>query len=176
MVIEINKLSADVPSSSFDCGNQSINNLISRSYYPTILHQAYAFCVSNGDAIIAYYMLKFVSIDIGKCPDEISEFYEDSFEPHLCAVNIEYIAVDKKYQGYHFGTYILQQIITDVQNLCEYWPVRFITLDALTTKIDWYKTLGFKEFKPNNDSSSTVRMYLDCASIDLIHSYVDMFC
>lgn len=94
----------------------------------------------------------------------------------LCAVNIEYIAVDKKYQGYHFGTYILQQIITDVQNLCEYWPVRFITLDALTTKIDWYKALGFKEFKPNNDSSSTVRMYLDCASIDLIHSYVDTFC
>lgn len=176
MAIEINKLSADVPSDSFDCGNQSINNLIFQSCYPTILHQSYAFCVSNDNDIIAYYMLKFIDIDIDICPDEISDYCDDSFDPHLCAVNIEYIAVDKKYQGYRFGTRILQQIITDVQKLCEYWPVRFITLDALTTKIDWYKTLGFKEFKPNDDSSSTVRMYLDCAPIDLIQSYVNTFC
>lgn len=176
MAIEINKLSADVPLGSFDCGNQSINNLIFQSCYPTILHQSYAFCVSNDKGIIAYYMLKFVNIDISICSDEISEFYDDSFDPHLCAVNIEYIAVNKKHQGCRFGTRILQQIIIDVQKLCEYWPVRFITLDALTTKIDWYKKLGFKEFKPNDNSSSTVRMYLDCAPIGLIQSYVNTFC
>ena len=80
MAIEINKLSADVPLGSFDCGNQSINNLIFQSCYPTILHQSYAFCVSNDKGIIAYYMLKFVNIDISICSDEISEFYDDSFD------------------------------------------------------------------------------------------------
>lgn len=176
MAIEINKLSADVPSDSFDCGNQSINNLIFHSYYSTLLHQGFAFCVSNDHDIIAYYMLKFVNVDISICPDEISDYCDDSFDPHLCAVNIEYIAVDKKYQGCHLGTYILQQIITDIHELCEYWPVRLITLDALTTKINWYKTFGFKEFKPNDDSSSTVRMYIDCAQRNLIQSYVSTFC
>lgn len=176
MALEVIKLSSDVVLGSFDCGNQSINNLISQSYYPTLLHQCYAFCVSNDNDIIAYYMLKFMDIDIDMCPDEISDYCDGSFDPHLCAVNIEYIAVDQKYQGLCIGTNILKQIIIDIYELCEYWPVRLITLDALTTKINWYRTFGFKEFKPNDGSSSTVRMYMDCAQRNLIQSYVSAFC
>lgn len=159
----------------FDCGNMSINTLVEKSYYPTILQHAYGYDVCYNGKVIGVYMLKFVKILLDTCPDEISEFQSD-----LCkdcfSVHITYIAVGKEYQKKGLGTIILKYIIKSVMDLCEKWPIRLITLDALKEKYDWYKSLGFcplNERDMDNDEA-TIKMYMDCLlDAELVNTYYE---
>lgn len=174
MELEIKKISSDVVLGSFDCGNQSINNLISQSYYPTLLHQGHAFCVHYNGQVIAYYMLSIIAFNIDKCPPDVKEYLEhsikNSFNKHFAAVHIQYLAVDKQYQKYGIGTQLLKRIIKSTQALCKQWPIRFITLDALDDKVPWYRKNGFKEFG-FGDTDHATTMYLDCVSQKDIDDY-----
>ena len=161
--IEISKMKKEIPPMTIDCGNASINTLIAKSYYPTILQHAYGYTICFDGKIIGAYMLKFVKIDLTDCPEEISDYVSD-----MCAdcfsLHIKYIAVDKKYQRRGIGKYVLQYIVMGVRELCKNWPIRLITLDALKDKYSWYNSLGFLPFneKDLDDENTTIKMYLDC--------------
>lgn len=171
MELEIKKISSDDDIlDNFDCTNPSINKLIKKSYYPTLLRQGYTFCVSCQGITIAYYMLNFMYFDIESFPDDISDYYDASFGNGLCSVHIKYIAVDKQYQKQKVATNILQHIMDSTKTLSNGWPVRFITLDALTDKVKLYRKLGFKELEPEDIHSPTVTMYYDCTPSDEIES------
>ncbi len=169
--IRIDKLNSNVNMTNFDCNNPSINKLIKNSYYPTLVRQGYTFSVSYQNTVIAYYMLNFMHFDISSFPDEISECYDDSFSNSFCSVHIKYIAVDRQYQKQGIATMILQYIMGSTKELSNLWPIRFITLDALTDKVGLYRKLGFKEFEPEDIHSPTVTMYYDCTTLEEIESY-----
>ena len=172
--IFIKKIESEI-SKSFDCGNSSINSLVHESYYPTILQHAYAFEVRNDTHIIGYFMYHFSTIELEICPEEISDYMTENFKK-CSALHIEYIAVDKNYHGYGVGKSIINHIIVCGRKLCETYPIRLITLDALKEKYEWYQSLGFLAFDENdlNDSSPTIRMYIDCLlDKELVHNYIE---
>lgn len=170
----IEKISSTVDLQDFDCGNATINTLIQKSDYPTLLHQGFCFRVSSQNKTAAYYMLSLVSFNINECPSEVKEYLEhsikNSFNKHFAALHIQYLAVNKPYQKYGIGTYLLKRIIKLTKALCKRWPIRFITLDALDDKVPWYRKNGFKEFG-FGDTDYTTTMYLDCVSQKDIDDY-----
>lgn len=173
--IEISKVNSEV---TLDCGNASINSLITESYYTTILQHAYCYIVSYKDRVVGTYMLKFTKIELNICPEDIAD-YRSEICTDCFSVHIKYIAVDKSYQGKGIGTFIMQYIIKSVMQLCEKWPVRLITLDALKEKYKWYLELGFLPFneKDIDDDSATISMYMDCLlNQDEVNTYCERKC
>lgn len=172
--MSIKKIESDI-SKSFDCGNSSINSLVYESYYPTILQHAYAFEVRVDERITGYFMCRFSTIEIEACPDEISNYMSENFKK-CASVHVEYIAIDKFYQGYGIGKSVIYHIIQWSRNLCRVYPIRLITLDALKEKYEWYQNLGFLAFDENDmaDSSPTIRMYIDCLlEKELVYNYIE---
>ncbi|MEG0227690.1 MAG: GNAT family N-acetyltransferase [Lachnospiraceae bacterium] len=161
--LEITKLQSEVPRGVFDCRNASINALISESYYPTVLQHAYAFNISCEGVTIGYYMLKFLSIKLDVCPEEIAD-YASSMCSDCFSVHIKYIAIDFCYQKKGIGRNIMQYIIESVFALCKLWPIRLVTIEALKEKYAWYQNIGFVAFDEENldDDSATIKMYIDC--------------
>ncbi len=170
--IEISKANSEV---TLDCGNASINSLITESYYTTILQHAYCYIVSYNNEVVGAYMLKFTKIELDICPEDIAD-YRSEICTDCFSVHIKYIAVDKRYQRNGLGKLILKYIIKSVMQLCEKWPVRLITLDALKEKYEWYLALGFLPFneKDIDNDSATISMYMDCLiNIDEVNTYCE---
>lgn len=160
--LQICRLPKDVTAGQFTCGVESIDDMVYRSYFTTILQHAYAYEVSSKNIVLGYYMIVFQNINLDEYPEEISE-YKDLLEYGTSAY-IKYIAVDKRYQGHKIGTSILDQIIKRVFTLAADWPIRLITLDAIRDKYDWYKRMGFKALDESKLAAGdfTIAMYMDC--------------
>ncbi|MDO4343711.1 MAG: GNAT family N-acetyltransferase [Eubacteriales bacterium] len=172
-MIEISKLSGEM-NNSFDCGNNSINALIVESYYATILQHAYGYTAIVNGQVVGIYMLKFMKIVLEQGPECLSDYKSDICNDCF-SVHIKYIAVQVGEQGKGLGRLILKYIITEVMKLCQNWPVRLITLDALKEKYEWYRSIGFVAFNEEDqkDNDSTIKMYLDCLlDKELVDSYV----
>lgn len=175
-VFQVSKLQSEISGGVFDCGNPSINSLILDSYYATVLQHAYGYKVSCEGIVIGYYMLKFLKIKLDNCPESISD-YRSSFCNDCFSVHIKYIAVDTKFQKQGLGSGMMKYIIKLVFGLCEHWPIRLITLDALKEKYEWYKSLGFLAFDEDDLTSdeATIHMYLDCLlNPRLVNNYSEM--
>lgn len=172
--LRIRKLPEDVTSKQFTCGVESIDDMVYRSYFTTILQHAYAYEVSAKNIVLGYYMIVFKKIILDDYPDEISE-YRDLMDDCI-SVHIKYIAVDKKFQGHKIGTSILDQIIKRIFSIITDWPIRLITLDAIRDKCDWYKRMGFKVLDETQFEKGdyTVAMYMDCiTNKQLINEYIE---
>lgn len=175
--MEMKKLNHDTCDRVFDCGNASINKLITESYFPTILQHLYCFEVTVDGEIIGYYMYGFQMIKLEECPEEIREYY--SSLSNVCyTINLKYIAVASQYQHRGFGSIILCSIIKYTHEMCKNWPVRMITLNALKERVDWYQRNGFKMFNEldaQNDNITEVKMYMDCLlNPDKVKEYCSM--
>lgn len=174
--LEIVKLKEEVPLKLFSCGNSSIDIQIKQSYYPTILQHASAFQISTDKQILGYYMLKFLKINIQSCPENISDYYSEICND-LYSVHIKYLAVDSRFQNKGIGTNVLGYIIKAVNELCIFWPIRLITLDALKEKYDWYRQKGFQAFQESDlhNGSPTICMYMDCLlDIEAFNEYINI--
>ena len=96
------------------------------------------------------------------------------------AVEITYLAIDKRCQKKNIGTTVLKAIIKDIRSWCRRLPIRFIMIDALKERENWYADLGF--FTINSDSSdagncATVKMLIDClCNQDELNRYVTESC
>ncbi len=176
--IHIQRLEKDVSKETFDCGNNSINNMIFESYYPTLLQHAYTYEVTSVNAskvILGYFMILFKTLPIEECPDDISGYFCD-FVNSCCALHIKCVAVQKKYQNRMIGTSIVKTIVKHVLDLSKRWPVLLITIDALKEKIEWYKKLGFLPFKEEDidNMEPTITMYIDCISDrSIVKNYIE---
>lgn len=162
-MINIRKLQRDPAGVPFDCGIAGINDLVQRSYYPTILQHLYAFEILVDGVIVGYYMYGFRRIKLSESPGDIGDYISDLSE-YCYALHIRYIAISEQYQRIGIGSKALGLLILQVQELCKTWPVRLITLDALKEKVEWYKSKGFVMFNEDDigNSKKDVAMYLDC--------------
>ena len=119
-------------------------------------------------------MIRFRTIKLEEFPDEISDY--ESFLDDCPAIHIEYIAIDERYQKHQIGTNVMNIVIKQIQKFASVWPVRVITLDAISDKVFWYKRLGFQEIYTNGIyfEGYTIPMFLDCLlSPDTLDTYVD---
>lgn len=151
------------------CGETGIDQMVKDSYLSTRYHHGHAFEVieCNHKKLVGYYMISFKSIMLDRLPDEITD-YSDAVQ-EIPAVYIRYIAIEKKYQHYGIGSYVLAQIIKDVKGLGKNgWPIRLIYLEALDDKVKWYQNRGFKvmENKSIVSDSNLIPMYMDMLDDD----------
>lgn len=118
----------------FECNNSSIEEQVRDSYFITLLKQAYGHQIIIDGQIVGYYM----------------------------AMHIRYLAIDKRVQHRGIGTIVLRGILAEIIELSKKYPIRIITIDALTEYYDWYKNIGFKDIHGCESDGIVHQMYIDC--------------
>lgn len=158
--ITLEPLDKDVGIQVFDCGEPQINELINKAYYPHILHQINAYTIKVAGAIVGYVAISVVGVSLDMSDGDISDYCDGCST--FGAVKINFIGIDKRVQRKGIGTAVIKILIKRIMNYGKDLPIRILTLDAISTKIDWYKERGFKCLNQDSDKSSfTKAMYLD---------------
>lgn len=145
----------------FDCGNPSINKLVSESYYSHILKQTRVYKLSIQGQRVGFCSVSILGISLESSDAPIAEYFDKT--PSFGAVMLNYLAVDARVQHLGIGSTALEYIIAEAQTLYTLWPVRLLVIDALRNKIDWYTNHGFEILNKAdlNGISETVQMYFD---------------
>lgn len=161
--LQFKKVTESVETCDFDCGVETINDYVKKSYFPFIIQHAYAYSVMANELVLGYYQVLFRDIELDNFPNYFTE-YDSGIKNKITAVHIRYIAIDKKYQRQKIGTNVLRVIIEKCIKLAEDWPIRVITIDAIDNLIKWYSKLGFKELQKNTTGQNglTTAMFFDC--------------
>lgn len=149
------------PSNGFTCGNRSINNSIKNSYELSLVQRCHAYSIKTGDTLLGYYMVALKCFPLSVLKHPLDDYCFGNFND-LYALHLEFIAVGEQFQHHQIGTYVLQKIIHDAYSLSLVCPLRLLTMYALTSKIPWYKNLGFKEIDGKcGDNPETKLLYMD---------------
>ena len=145
----------------FDCGNTSINELVSSSVFPSILKQVKTYKMSIRAKRIGFFSVSIRGISFEDSDASIASYYEKA--PTFGAVMIDFIAVEKKVQKRGIGTTALEYVVQAAKELSAHWPVRVLVLDALRDTIDWYTQKGFAPINTVDlaSDSPVVRLYID---------------
>lgn len=160
----------------FDCGNASINQLVSRSIYPTLLKQTRTYKISMKGHRIGFYSVSILAISLEGSDAPIAESFEGT--PTFAAVKLDYVAVDKRVQNHGIGTNVLAYVVDEARELCKVWPVRILVLDALRDKLTWYTERGFRAINSSDlvRTTPTVRLYIDLISLEDAEKIVEYDC
>lgn len=156
-------------SNDFDCGNPKINESIRESYYAMLTQQAYTYRVyekGKEDMVLGYIQYYFLDINLTAFPSDVSDLDSGIKSNFLTAVHINYLAINKKYQGRGIGGAVLKTIVRKIEKLVENWPVSVITIAAKEELVSWYKKFGFNELTKNFEGQTgyNIAMYYDCLS------------
>lgn len=152
---------------SFTCGNNSIDMQIKEAYYCVVLKQFYAYSITYKDEIIGYYMIGIKEI----IEDERGvELYGYTFH----SIHIMYLAIHEKFQKKGIGTLVLKHIIQEAKLISNKVPIRFITLDALPSKVSWYADRGFKCYDQTQKNTENYKMRMDLIDIDKLEQYEEI--
>lgn len=171
--IFISRITDEPDLSQFDCDNGSIQNSIKEAYLATLLKQGYAYDVRLGGKVIGHYMIMIAPFNY---IDE--ENYHTSYNVNkYAALHLHYLAVDKKYQNTRnkFGTNILKYIVKDAKRISEELPIRFLSIDALRERYQWYLERGFHPYNPRDidNNSDTIKMFIDFIDRSALDHYCD---
>ncbi|PAD70731.1 hypothetical protein CHH83_02690 [Bacillus sp. 7586-K] len=150
----------------FDCGNSSLERFLKQeAYYSNITRVASTSLVFSGTQLVAFFTLRKTQLSIDADTSQLES---------LSCIDISRVAVDKRYQEKGVGCAIIKRIIELANTVNE----RFLTLDALIEKYDWYVNRGFvplieDETKKSNQEG-LVYMVMDLYDESLIDQYLDL--
>lgn len=148
----------------FNCANPSIEQQIKDSYFITLLKQAYGHQIVINDAVIGYYMLYFKGIQLEDINKIMEEDYTSNMADYYMAMHIRYLAITECLQHQGIGTRVLKGIIAEILRLSKIYPIRIITIDALSEYYEWYKNIGFRDIPGRETDGNTYPMFMDCMS------------
>lgn len=148
----------------FKCANPSIEIQVRDSYFITLLKQAYGHKIMIGDRVVGYYMLYFKGIQLDEVNRIMEEEYQSGMADYYMTMHIRYLAIDERLQHKGIGTRVLQGIIVEILKLSKIYPIRLITIDALSEYHEWYKAIGFKDIPGRGFDGNTYPMFMDCMS------------
>lgn len=144
---------------SFDSSNASLDDFFKVNAYAKHINReaSTTLVLANGE-LVAFFTLVDSQIDI-----------EDSAEPCL---NVARIAVGRELQCTGIGSSCLEFIKT-LATMCNY---RFLTLDSLHVRREFYKKRGFSPFLEEEyargNEHGLVAMWLDLLDERLIEQYI----
>lgn len=141
-------------------------------------HFCAAYVVKLGEEVVALFALSFDSLDLD-CDDkeelqsEISSVgnpdldfdYQETFysKPRYPALDIAYLAVQKKWRGKHIGDFLVKKI-ADLARAQTLAGCQFLTVEALATKeysaVGFYDKCGFAPNELKKPYKDTIRMYM----------------
>ncbi|OIJ19293.1 hypothetical protein BKP45_14155 [Anaerobacillus alkalidiazotrophicus] len=106
-------------------------------------------------------------------PDKIEVEDEEEGIKHVICLEISRIATSSSYQGRGIGTFMLLHIV----NLARSVNYRYIVLDALIEKADWYINRNFIPLVESehivSNEHGLVYMYRDLYDVELVETFYD---
>lgn len=161
---------------SFDCGNASINRLVADSFYPNLLKQIQTYMITLQGHRIGFCSLSIARLSIEDSDAPIAEYYNNS--PSYGALQIDFIAIDKKIHNHGVGTNALSFFVDQARKIYNTLPIRVVVLDALRDKLSWYSNRGFVPIKSSDTegTSETIKMYYDLMpneDLSILEQYID---
>ena len=141
-------------------------------------HFCQAYSVKHGEELVAIFALSFDSLDLDSDDKEelqtgisttgtpdVDYNYEETFysKPRYPALDIAYLAVQKKWRGKHIGDFLVKQI-ADLAKRQTLAGCQFLTVEALATKeysaVGFYEHCGFTANEVKKPYKDTIRMYM----------------
>ena len=131
----------------FSCGEPSIDELIKKAYYETLLEKGYTYVAILNDRVIAVYQIAFITLSAEEISEDTNDHnWSGNSELRYGCLLIHYLAVEKTCQHRKIGSTILNGILKEISLLGRKWPVRFIIIDAVNDLVSWYKSLALNRF------------------------------
>ncbi|HVJ48164.1 hypothetical protein [Desulfitobacterium sp.] len=152
---------------NLDCGVPSINKYLldGDAYYEHIMKLANTKLIRLDRKIVGYFSMQFKEIKI----EESNILY-----PCIC---LKYICTDNNYQNMGIGTKVLNYVVGNSKNISDFIGCRCLLIDAITSKIQWYKDRGF-DFLEDDDNivleDSTVKMIIDFRDNEVVEDYFEV--
>lgn len=149
----------------FSCGEPSIDELIKKAYYETLLEKGYTYVAILNNRVIAVYQIAFITLSAEEISEDTNDHnWSGNSELRYGCLLIHYLAVEKTCQHRKIGSTILNGILKEISLLGRKWPVRFIIIDAVNDLVSWYKSFGFEPIRQMavENAGFTTRMYYDC--------------
>lgn len=169
-MIKITEVSKEYRYPIIDCGKVDIQTLMEEAYSASIQKQGIAFDVFYDGTAVGQFMLTMITIT-----DENLTWSRG--ENDFCSVKIEYIAVEESHQRHGIGTIVLKYAIKYIRDHIKGLPIRFIFLESVQDRVDWYKKYGFTDLADGvtirNKDSYTVPLCIDLVDYEEIESYAD---
>lgn len=147
-------------------------------------HYCQAYVVKFEEEIVAIFALSFDSLDLDSddkeelqsgfsstaLPDVDSDYQETFYaKPRYPAMDIAYLAIQKKWRGKHIGDFLIKQI-ADLARRQTLAGCQFLTVEALATKeysaVGFYERCGFAPNEIKKPYKDTLRMYMTLYSKD----------
>lgn len=120
----------------FNCGKVDVQRLMENAYSTTLNLQGRAYNVFDNGDVVAQFMLTMLVV-------EDVEYESLPMGHDFACVKIEYLAVDERKQRQGIGTKVLKYAIDQVRQSIRNLPIRFIFVESVQDKVEWYSTLGF---------------------------------
>jgi GNAT superfamily N-acetyltransferase len=163
--LEIKKITPEDDLKVFNCGDEDLNEFIQDDAINQMsakINVTYL-CRYKGH-IVAFFTLSADSIKINT--DDL-EGYKDKDIPYkeFPAIKIGRLAVCNPFQSKGIGTKLILLIVGQAFAISEHIGVRYVSVDAYTGSIDFYKKRYFTEFIHDGERR-TVQMYLDILKLE----------
>lgn len=152
---------------NLNCGTPTINTYLldGTAYYEHIMKLTNTKLIKLDGRVVGYYSLQFKTIAIEG---------NRTLYPCIC---LKYICTDLNYQNMGIGTKVLNFVVNNSKLTSDFVGCRCLLIDALTTKIQWYKDRGF-DFLEDDDSidleESTVEMIIDFRNNEAVNNYFEL--
>lgn len=166
---------------NFNCGNELMDNFIHGRFRDSVENhycKAYVLINVRTEEVLALFALNFDSLDLNSDDKEelrdgisstgipnISVDYSDTFyaKPRYPALEITYLAVNKKWRGKHIGRALVEEI-ADRAREQSFAGCQFLTVEALMTDdykaAPFYSKCGFTLAEIKKPYKDTVRMFM----------------
>lgn len=169
--VQIRKLDKHEHVPSFDCGDEDLNEFIlndSPLYRKELLAVSYVMESSETKQVIAYFSLANDKITITDFPDKNAfnrfrrkRFVNQKRLKSYPAVKICRFAVDKQFQSLSYGRILMNFIKTFILSSSKTTGCRFLTVDAYTDAVPFYKKNDFEPLDIPQDTDRTHLFYYD---------------
>ena len=161
-------MTEDFPSDLLSCGVPTIDNQVRDAYRKTLCKQGLAYNIIVDGFLVGNCMVKLVWL----C-DENEEYYVT--DHGFIALEISYIAIDTRIQKNGIGKRVLTRLMSDAHQLSKDLPIRFLIIDALDDKKEWYSKAGFEEYPKREDLRclGTIPMRVDFIDKVAVNKYAE---
>jgi len=137
--IKIERLSKEHDTFDFDCEDKDLNDFIKNDALNEKYegwNQTYVATFKGENKVVGFFAISNDSFDI------VTKIKEGKNKPYpsIPATKIGRLAVDKSFQNKGVGEYIVKYAIGFIiDQICKNIGCRYITLDAYSGKVEWYK-------------------------------------
>jgi len=165
--LELVNISEEDKYDTLNCGVPVINNYLVNgdAYYEHIMKLTNTKLIKIGGSIVGYFTMQFKIIVMAE---------DDKRYP---CIYLKYLCTDKEFQKKGIGTKTLDFIVLNSKNLSDFVGCRCLLIDAITDKIEWYRTRGF-DFLEDDDNidlqNPTVEMFIDFRDNELVDGYFEI--